>query len=100
MEGLRASGNGSASTMVPARMSTRSKSAKVISGFRAAPELMVVTSGVAERLEKNARQGFLRRRARPDDELKCLEIALAGLERTGEQHLDLLARRIGTAGQH
>ena len=31
--GLRASGNGSASTIVPARMSTRSKSAKLISGF-------------------------------------------------------------------
>ena len=38
--GLRASGNGSASTIVPARISIRSKSAKLISGLRSLLELI------------------------------------------------------------
>src|SRR5690349_25162602 len=82
--------------MVPARMSTRSKSAKLISGFFSVPALMD-RSGVALRLEQHAGERILRRGARPDDELKGLEVALAGFQRRGEQHLDLLAGRLGAA---
>src|SRR5690606_39511541 len=95
--GLRASGNGSAATMVPTRMSTLSKSAKLICGRSSSG--LLIASGVALRLEQHVRKRFARRHSRPDDELECLEIALAGLQCAVEQHLYLLAGRFRAAGQ-
>ena len=37
--------------------------------------------------------------AGPDDELECLEIGFAGVERAGKQHLDLAVGRLGAAGK-
>src|SRR5690606_1855094 len=94
------SGKGSAARIVPARMSTLSKSANAISGLRA-PSVLIAEppSRGAVRLEQHARQGIPCRRARPDDELECLEIAFAGFQRGGQEHLDLLAGRFDAAGK-
>src|SRR5690606_11706222 len=96
--GLRASGYGSAATMVPTRMSTRSKSANEISGRRPFSSRALI-SAAALRLEHHVGQRLARIGARPDDELEGRIVALARLQRRGQQHLDLLAGRLGAAGE-
>src|SRR5690606_25414109 len=56
-------------------------------------------SGGAGDLEKDALQSLMGRGAGPDDILKCLIVAFAGLKRAVEHDLDLLARRLKTARQ-
>src|SRR5262245_52510183 len=70
------------------------------SGFTPAASRNDETSRLARGLEHGGierRAGLL---ARPDHELKCREIALAGLERRGQQRLALLTRRLESAGEH
>src|SRR4029453_3506791 len=46
-------------------------------------------SGLAVRLEEHRGKRLLRRLARPDDELECLVVALAGIDRGAEHCLKL-----------
>src|SRR5690606_5094674 len=105
-------------------MSTARKSSKVISAARGsvmAPPICIVLSGGsttgppprqaqgqlrlqvessgARDLEKDTLQSLVGCGARPDDILKCLIVAFAGLKRAVEHDLDLLARRLKTARQ-